>query len=114
MSETAKHSELPWNGENLWRKGAHLPLHPDWPVHTIMAGQGDVAYIANAGLSPEMIAANRDYIVRACNCHEELVEVLSVALRELRWAEDKLEQHGQGSVSNAIDATQLAIAKATE
>ena len=71
-----------------------------------------VCILINGGTSPEETEANAAFIVRACNSHDELIEVLKDAILEIEYLHDKFKTTGSGNATLAkIDA---AIAKAEQ
>lgn len=95
MSE-AKHAPLPWTFDEL----------PEW---------GEI-YDANGGLiatvneTAEEIKADAEFIVRAVNCHDELLEALQLFLQ----GATRIDYDENSWVFvEAVDAARAAIAKAT-
>ena len=68
-----KHTALPW----------HIPKDMNYTVSGTDA-QAITSTINSIGINPQEAIANAEYIVRACNCHEELVLTLTGALKELQ------------------------------
>jgi hypothetical protein len=67
---------------------------------------------ASIGITGEIDLANAAFIVRACNSHDELIEVLKDAILEIEYLHDKFKTTGSGNATLAkIDA---AIAKAEQ
>jgi len=73
MSE-AKHTALPWRVDLVYETHNHPTRY--WEV-SIRSGEEIVAYAA--GATQEEAEANAALIVRAVNCHDELVRSLGLA-----------------------------------
>jgi enoyl-CoA hydratase/carnithine racemase len=66
----AKHTATPW----------HRNIKPAAKYPVIFAGQNThVAQVVAWGLPDEVVEANLEFIVRACNAHDDLVKALKVA-----------------------------------
>lgn len=81
-----KHTPTPWKCRDA--NGRFLAGQSDWsasndeiPSHTsvpVLAGDTTVALVVVEGWSEKKLEANADFIVRACNAHEDLIGMVKL------------------------------------
>ncbi len=101
MNET-KHSTLPWKTMVVAHSGATA----------VMDAEGEaVSHFASSKGDGE---ANAEFIVRACNAHDKLVNELRSTMSSLRQVVVALEVHGlaDAAVTDAVTAIQDRLAAA--
>jgi len=92
-----EHTATPW----VCHSGMVWKLDKSWPgTHDIPIAKMDRD---TSSTQPTERDANAEFIVRACNAHDELVEAATLVLVDL--------QHGQIHIANQLKLSQ-AIAKA--
>lgn len=116
----------PWSIGHL-RKASSLHSYNDLPIHCgapgVNGGQGNVIAIVHMGGPgatsnlPTSIEANAEFIVRAVNCHDDLVQALH---QMLPYARSRVNEMVAGMVGNLypnivlaeLERAEAALAKA--
>jgi len=102
--ETPKHTPGPW-------RTSESPHRREW-AHWLMAGDatiGAICELGNIHPAPGIADANAEYIVRACNNHDDLLVELKTLLSEYIMA---LPENRRDTF--IVERVSAAIAKATE
>lgn len=103
--ERTKHTPTPWTAE------------PSAAHYEILCGRGaesvphatQVANVLMIGERREACRANADFIIRACNAHDELVAALRGLIETAEWAVPDTREKGLHGV---IADARAALAKA--
>ena len=100
MSEHSKHTPLPWRYERA-------NPSPTTGEHLIAGGKpGYLAEVRDCGSGD--VAANAALIVRAVNCHSDLLEALKAIVAGLSFGDDE----GLVEYAEPMIAARAALAKA--
>jgi len=76
---------------------ANSPLGEKGEFADILCGdKNDPIYVAQA------LKENADFIVKACNCHYELLEALTIANAQLQELRDTMFDNGKNIIKNAL------------
>ena len=113
MAETkATHTPTPWRDNGWAEPSGRVLARAIWTDPSEKYICGSVSNIGNGSCEPsqEEQDANMRYIVRACNCHDELL----AAATELLACCDSLMDFATGDDEAAAETMRAALAKATE
>lgn len=111
----AKHTPTPWR---LSRYIGHEPKE-DWPGRIIGNNGQDVfagpfSFRALTGKTAKEAEANAEFIVRAVNCHEELLAACRAAVSAFAQADEESRPRAENwaALRAASDTARAAIARA--
>jgi len=112
----SKHTPLPWVSERTWTMtGTNKSGEPVYEDRFSIVSHGEVSStiaMTEGGYADDVESANADMIVRAVNCHADLLEALQNLIADLQDAgDDRNPETGEEYV--ACKAAREAIAKAT-
>lgn len=121
MTET--HTPTPWKGKHQGKF-----LSTEWTAEKegrarggcttavpIKAGKQTIALVVSEGWDDTGLEANAEFIVQACNAHDDLVAALEGAIGALEFSRDfhsDLGNEDQAFAQDKLDAATAALAKA--
>lgn len=101
----AQHTATPW----------HRNIKPATKYPVIFAGQSThIAQVVARGLPDEEVEANLEFIVRACNAHDEMLKTLLLVLAGLRNGNIKAKPIIDLSDMNAESVPMMSLAQVVE
>ena len=100
----SKHTELPYH-KLQWRS-AYINDHKHFHIQIVNKDTGVAVCILpkedESRATRKLVKANAEFIVRSCNCHDELLEALKMAVGALR--ENDIDESMAGEFEILTDA----------